>query len=336
MTHACLAGIAGVLLSISLAAPSLAATRDRFYWMSEINKASAVVVVERGIVPKPLGAKIYDAINRVDAAGEPRHHHQAGRAEIARQLLRDLDAGRRGVARAHHGDHGVVQHGRLAADREQRRGVVDGRQLRRIFVLAEGHQRNAHLGRRRELCLSFLARANPHRPRRAAAPGEIGQRLERRTGAAAVIKERAEGARSDVLGTDEAQPVEALVVGETDGGFRVQGVVSTAHRIEKPYCMNHAICGDKENDVASMIKVSAAEFQRNIGRYQDMALVQPVAVTRNSRERTVMISVEEYHRLKRRDREVIELEDFTDADVAALEETRAPDSSKAFDHELKP
>ena len=76
-----------------------------------------------------------------------------------------------------------------------------------------------------------------------------------------------------------------------------------------------------------MIKVSAAEFQRNIGRYQDMALVQPVAVTRNGRERTVMISVEEYHRLKRRDRQVLGLEDFTDADVAALEETRAPDSS---------
>jgi prevent-host-death family protein len=51
-----------------------------------------------------------------------------------------------------------------------------------------------------------------------------------------------------------------------------------------------------------MIKVSAAEFQRNIGRYQDIALVQPVAVTRNGRERTVMISVEEYRRLKRRDR----------------------------------
>ena len=91
-----------------------------------------------------------------------------------------------------------------------------------------------------------------------------------------------------------------------------------------------------EDGVASMIKVSAAEFQRNIGRYQDMALVQPVAVTRNGRERTVMISVEEYHRLKRRDRQVLGLEDFTDADIAALEETRAPDSSKVFDHELKP
>lgn len=83
-----------------------------------------------------------------------------------------------------------------------------------------------------------------------------------------------------------------------------------------------------------MIKVSAAEFQRNIGRYQDMALIQPVAVTRNGRERTVLISTDEYRRLKRRDRQVMTLADFTDADIAALELTRAPDSSKAYDHEL--
>jgi PHD/YefM family antitoxin component YafN of YafNO toxin-antitoxin module len=91
-----------------------------------------------------------------------------------------------------------------------------------------------------------------------------------------------------------------------------------------------------KDDLTGMIKVSAAEFQRNIGRYQDLALVQPVAVTRNGRERTVMISVEEYHRLKRRDRQVLGLEDFTEADLETLEQTRAPDSSKAFDRELKP
>ncbi len=84
-----------------------------------------------------------------------------------------------------------------------------------------------------------------------------------------------------------------------------------------------------------MIKVSAAEFQRNIGRYQDMALTQPVVVARNGRERTVMISVEEYHRLKRRDRRVMGLEDFTDEDIAALEEIRAPLAAKAFDSEPK-
>lgn len=85
-----------------------------------------------------------------------------------------------------------------------------------------------------------------------------------------------------------------------------------------------------------MIKVSAAEFQRNIGRYQDIALVQPVAVTRNGRERIVIISVEEYHRLKRRDRQVLGLEDWTDADVIALQETRAREASSAHDDELTP
>jgi prevent-host-death family protein len=83
------------------------------------------------------------------------------------------------------------------------------------------------------------------------------------------------------------------------------------------------------------LKVSAAELQRNIGRYQDIALTQPVIVTRNGRERTVIISVEEYRRLRRRDREVLRLEDFTDADIEALENTRAPEFTKAFDHELK-
>lgn len=83
-----------------------------------------------------------------------------------------------------------------------------------------------------------------------------------------------------------------------------------------------------------MLKVPAGEFQRHIGHYQDVALTQPVAVTRNGRERTVMISAEEYHRLKRRDRQVMALEDFSEADIAALEATRAPETSKAFDDEV--
>jgi hypothetical protein len=49
-----------------------------------------------------------------------------------------------------------------------------------------------------------------------------------------------------------------------------------------------------------------------------------------------MVRIEEDRRPKRRDREVLRLEDFTDADIAALEQSQAPDWSKAFDHELQP
>jgi prevent-host-death family protein len=84
-----------------------------------------------------------------------------------------------------------------------------------------------------------------------------------------------------------------------------------------------------------VIKVSAAEFQRNIGRYQDIALRQPVAVTRNGRDGTVLISTEEYRRLKRRDREVLGLNDFTADDLAALEASRPPAETAAFNDELK-
>ncbi len=35
----------------------------------------------------------------------------------------------------------------------------------------------------------------------------------------------------------------------------------------------------------SMITVFSAEFQRNFGLYQDKALTEPVAITRNGRER---------------------------------------------------
>ena len=50
----------------------------------------------------------------------------------------------------------------------------------------------------------------------------------------------------------------------------------------------------------------------------------------------MLISTEEYARLKRRDREVLTLDDFTAADIEALEASRPPAEATAFDHELKP
>lgn len=83
-----------------------------------------------------------------------------------------------------------------------------------------------------------------------------------------------------------------------------------------------------------MVKVASAEFQKNIGKYQDLALTEPVLVTRNGRDRTVLISASEYDRLKRRDRRVMGLEDFTDEDIAAIERAEAPAEAAQFDHEV--
>jgi prevent-host-death family protein len=83
-----------------------------------------------------------------------------------------------------------------------------------------------------------------------------------------------------------------------------------------------------------MLVVTAAEFQRHIGRYQDEALTQPVAITRNGRERVVMISVEEYRRLMQRRREVLRAGELSDADLAAIGQTEMHPKYAYLDKEL--
>jgi len=83
-----------------------------------------------------------------------------------------------------------------------------------------------------------------------------------------------------------------------------------------------------------MITVTSAEFQRNFGVYQDKALTEPVAITRNGRERIVIVSAEEYRRLKRRAREVLAVGDLSDADLAAIAAAEMAPDHKHLDDEL--
>jgi prevent-host-death family protein len=82
-------------------------------------------------------------------------------------------------------------------------------------------------------------------------------------------------------------------------------------------------------------KIPAAEVQRHFGLYQDKALTQPIAITRNGRPRTVLISIEEYERLKRRDRQVFLSEDIPEDLADAIASAQPPEASRQFDHEVE-
>lgn len=87
--------------------------------------------------------------------------------------------------------------------------------------------------------------------------------------------------------------------------------------------------------ISDAVVVSAAEFQRNIGKYQDIALTKPVAITKNGRERTVLLSAEEYARLKRRDRRVFGADELSEQQREAVHNAEVPKEFAALDEELK-
>ena len=84
-----------------------------------------------------------------------------------------------------------------------------------------------------------------------------------------------------------------------------------------------------------MPSVSSTEFQRNPGLYQDLAQREPVTVTAHGRERTVLLSAEEYRRLKRRDRLALAVEEIGDDDIAAILASEVPAEYAHLDSELE-
>lgn len=87
-----------------------------------------------------------------------------------------------------------------------------------------------------------------------------------------------------------------------------------------------------------MEKVTAKEFQRQPGRYQRMAQAAPVTITAHGAPSLILMSVAEYERLKRRDRQVLVLDELTSEQaedlLAALRQSPPTAEAAAFDHEV--
>jgi PHD/YefM family antitoxin component YafN of YafNO toxin-antitoxin module len=83
-----------------------------------------------------------------------------------------------------------------------------------------------------------------------------------------------------------------------------------------------------------MPRVTSAQLQKSFGRWREEALREPVVITNHGRESLVLLSAEEYRRLKRRDREALHVWELDDRDVEAIAGAQAPEESALFDDEV--
>lgn len=79
--------------------------------------------------------------------------------------------------------------------------------------------------------------------------------------------------------------------------------------------------------------VTAAEFEKDAGRYREIALNEPVSITEDGEARVVLVSAEEYSRLKRRDRVALKPWELSDEMIAALAKAEPSPDAEQFDHE---
>jgi prevent-host-death family protein len=82
-------------------------------------------------------------------------------------------------------------------------------------------------------------------------------------------------------------------------------------------------------------RVTASEFQQAFGALSDKARHEPVVITKHGRDSLVVMPVEEWERLKRRDRRVGLTSELPEEWIEAVRDAKVPDEFAALDAELK-
>lgn len=83
------------------------------------------------------------------------------------------------------------------------------------------------------------------------------------------------------------------------------------------------------------IKISSSDFLKSYGRISEAALREPVSITSHGRERLVLLSADEYRRLKQQDRAALYPWELEDDALRALAVAEPPADAARFDPETR-
>jgi PHD/YefM family antitoxin component YafN of YafNO toxin-antitoxin module len=87
--------------------------------------------------------------------------------------------------------------------------------------------------------------------------------------------------------------------------------------------------------MVAVVRVTTSEFIRDYGALSDRALTEPVTITKDGRDRLVLVSAEEYERLRLHARRAIGPEDLTEAEAAAIARAEVDPRHAHLDEELR-
>ena len=82
----------------------------------------------------------------------------------------------------------------------------------------------------------------------------------------------------------------------------------------------------------SLLAVPAKEVAGKFGYYTDEAMLHPVGIQRHGVTRVVMLSLKEYERLLRRDRQVLSVKDLDENAIEAIRTAEPSERSKSLDN----
>lgn len=82
------------------------------------------------------------------------------------------------------------------------------------------------------------------------------------------------------------------------------------------------------------MQVTSTEFQQNIGRYQDAALQSPVAITKNGRPHTVLMSAS-FFEMVMKGRVARSVEELDDDTLKAIAKSVVPAQYTALDDAIR-